>query len=533
MPSRKKFIITVFFLIVCAVWSSPLDAKEKYNWFWFLYEKDAVSVYPSTLITPFYFTSKNGETRYTASLPPFIFYKYENKRSVSRYWLLGFVNDIDYTHSNGVEDYDFMAFPLTAYGTSPDTRDKYLFVWPVGGVIKGKLGLDYLHSWIYPGVALFFLYPPKSLVYIPLYLLACIVPVYETYGKGDYSARSILWPLIQWGGSPDRSEFRILPFYAHNTKTNYYDNYSYLMIFNFNKTFYKDGRELDTKMAFPFIARRWMNDESAEASSLFWPFFSWGYSKRQGSFEINFPWPLVMYQYSESPWVRKKIFFPIYGHIQYERDDTEFITPLWFTMKRDNDTFSSEYYFAAIIVWYFTRDYKRNQSAYYGNKWSYFKIWPLMRYESNDRGDVHFNMLSILPFRDPAGYEKIYDPLWSLVEYHNERGFRRFGLFMRTYYQCWDDSLFKSRVPLLFSYESRNGRVKECLFLFSMFGFERDKKGSYLRIAWIPITVGDGGEDFDDSDTPDVESEKLGLETIPQYTAYSDMSSCTLGSSHF
>lgn len=513
------------------MWGSSASAKERYDWFWFLYEIDPASVYPSKSVTPFYYTSMIGEDRYTASLPPFIYYKYENKRSISRNWALGLFGDIDYKHANGVNDYDLGVIPFVLYGKSPDMRDRYFFVWPVGGEIRGKLALDYIRPWVFPGVALFFLYPPSSWTVLPLYIAASIIPAYMSYGGGDYKAHAILWPFIQWGESPVRKEFRIIPFYAHNYKKDYFDNYSYGLIVNYNRTFYKHGRTLDTFMVFPFMARRWMSDDNAGASSLFWPFFSWGYNKRQGNLEINFPWPLFVYQHSEAPYVRKTVLFPFYGSIKYERDETTFVTPLYFSLKRDNDTFSSSYYIVGFIGWYFTRDYKNSESPYYGKKWSYFKIWPLLRYESNDKGDVHFNMLSILPFRDPAGYEKIYDPIWSLVEYHREKDVRRFGLLLRTYYQCWDDRSFRSRIPLLFSYESRDGTIREMLFLCSMFGYERDKTGSYLRVVWIPIRTGDGA-DFDDDETNLGDAEP-GPESVPQYVCMNENKRVVLGSINF
>jgi hypothetical protein len=526
----RAFFITVVITLCCAIpaVASAADARD-YDWFWFLYEKDHASHYPSTLVTPFYFTSTDGRKIYTASLPPFIFWKYTTDHSVSRNWVLGLAGDIDYRHSNGVPDYDLGIMPLVLAGKSPDARDRYFFLWPIGGTIKGKLGMDYISPWVFPGVALFFLYPPKSMLYIPLYIAASIIPAYVSYGKGDYQAGGILWPFIQWGSSPTRSEFRFLPLYAHNYEKDHYDNYSYLMLINYNRLFYKNRREVDTFFFIPFIARRWDSERITGSSALMWPFFSWGYNKKQGDFELNFPWPLFVYQRSKEPYIKKTIIFPLYGSIRYNSDETEFITPLYISLKRDNATFSSRYYVSFFIIWYFTRDYKKNVSDYYGKEWKFFKIWPILRYEYNDKGDVHFNILSILPFRDAAGYEKIYDPMFSLIEYHRENNVRRFGLLMRTYYQCWDDRFFRARIPFLFSYASVDGRVTEFKILFSMFGYERNKGGAYVRFIWIPIRVGEGTDDdlsiaFEESDP---------LDAIPQYEYPVDKNTFTLGRIYF
>jgi hypothetical protein len=531
-----SFVLSILGAVVMGVLFFPGagEAREKYDWYWFLYEKDERTPFPSTMVTPFYFTSQNGSVTYTASLPPFIYYRYDSGNSVSRNWALGFAGDVNYMHAGKVQDYDMGIIPFLLYGKSPDQRDRYFFFWPIGGEFRGKLAMEYIRPWGFPGVALFVLYPPTSILPIPLYILAALVPAYVSYGDRDYHAQAILWPLIQWGESPTRSDFRILPFYAHNTKKNYYDNVSYLLLFNYDRTFYPSGRELDTAMFFPFITRRWTNDHSAGASSLLWPFFSWGYNKREGDYEISFPWPLVVYQNSESPFIREKIFFPFYGYTRYEKDETEFITPLYFSLKRHNTTFSSEYYVTLLIIWYFTRDYKSSSSPYYGTKWSYFKIWPVFKYESNDRGDVHMSIPSILPMRDPAAYEKIYEYPLSLFEYHHEGDARRFSFLLRTYYQYWDEHSFRMRISLIvpiFRYSSYNGSMRECTFMFSMLGYEERKDGTFFRLFWIPLKIGEGDTDIVAEN--ELDPERNNPETIPPYEKYTCNNDLVLGRMHF
>jgi hypothetical protein len=526
---RKVFftlLVLSIFMVIGSFTTANASTRQKYDWFWFLYEKNHQSVYPSTMITPFYFSTVEGRWIYTASLPPFIYWSYETESSKSRFMALGFASDTNYVHSNGVRDYDLGVFPFLMKGESQDSRDRYLFVWPIGGTIKGKIGMDYITPWAFPGVALFFLYPPKNVLYLSLYVLASFIPVYVDYGDGDYNAHGIFWPFVQWGSSPTRNDFRILPFYAHNTKKDYYDNYSYLLLINYNRTFFKNEREVDTFMVAPFYARRWDTARITGSSSLLWPFFSWGYNKKMGDLEINFPWPFIIYQRSEKPYIRKKVFFPFYGHVVTARDETEFITPLYFTMKHDTDYYKSSEYITMFIIWYFKRDYKNEASDYYGKSWRYFKIWPLFRYEKNDRGDRHFNLLSILPFRDPVAYEKIYDPVFSLIEYHREGDMRRFGLLLRTYYQCWDERTFRSRIPFIYSYESNDGNIIEFSIIFSMFGYKKKSDGSYLKLFWLPLKVSDETAPeyaFDEQSGEDYP------ETIPPFTMALNENQVVLG----
>lgn len=485
-------------LLLFSAASAAEAYSRPYEWGWFLYERDRTGAYPSTMVTPFWFTSSEGSVRYSASLPPFLFSKYESGNSISRSWLLGLAGDVDFLHAeSGQMDYDLGVVPFLLYGKSKEDRDRYLFVWPVGGTFRGKLAMDYVSPWGFPfGIALALLFPPTSLhsalVMLPLYAAASVVPVYAHYGRGDYEARAILWPLIQWGKSETRDEFRILPFYSHNSKKGWYDNRTWGLFVSYGRTFLQNGREEDTFMVFPLFARRWSNDGVSGGASLLWPFFSWGYNKKMGDLEVNFPWPLFVYQRSEKPFIRKTVLFPFYGSIRYEKDYTKFITPLYISISRDNDTFRSDYTIVGLLFWYFTRDYKDSPSPYYGKTWEFVKLWPLFRWESNDRGDVHFTALSLLPFRDPAAYDKIYDPLWSLVEYHRVDNVRRFGLLMRTYYQCWDGTFFSMKIPLVVSYDSYKGSLVRLTFLAGMFGYEKRADGAYMRVFWYPARIGEG-----------------------------------------
>ena len=169
---------------------------------------------------------------------PILFWEYDSPNKTEWKALFGLIESVDYVHSNGVRDYDFGVFPFFLYGESPDTRDKYLHVWPFGGVVKGKLGQDKITTYAFPGVLLFFVYPP---VFPPTWMnlavfFVSLMPAYVDYESRDYKAHGILWPLIQWGKSPTRDDKRFLPFYAHNYKENTYDNYSVLMIFNYGRT---------------------------------------------------------------------------------------------------------------------------------------------------------------------------------------------------------------------------------------------------------------------------------------------------------
>ena len=140
--------------------------------------------------------------------------------------------------------------------------------------------------------------------------------------------------------------------------------------------------------------------------------------------------------------------------------------------------------------------------------------------EWNDSGLYGINVLSLLPFRDTEGYEKLYQPFWTLFEYRRKPdGEKHLGFLLRTYYQVWNDDFFKMKIPVVVNYESRGDKVKEFTVLFSSFGYEKDKDGAYLKLLWIPLRIGDGdstlagrsGDSDNDTESGNSEIEKYGF----------------------
>ncbi len=489
-----KAVISVLVLLYPAVIpSGALHAQDTrgYEWFWVFYEKDHDKRISTVVYRPFFMRNAyaSGKT-FEASLMPLVYWKYGSAHGSEWKSLFGFVDSVDYRHGNGVQDYDFGIFPLLFYGNSTDVRDRYFMLLPFGGTVKGKLAQEHITAWVFPGFLLFFLYPPGLNLTTLAVLAASLIPVWVDYGAKDYTAWGILWPLIQRGTSPSRDDFRILPFYAHNYKKDVYDNYSFLMLANFQNVYLKNDVQR-TVFILPFYGRRWNESGVAGSSTLLWPFFSWGFNRKAGDFELNFPWPLVMIQDCKNPYIYKRIYFPFYGNYIYEKKETFFITPLYFSMKDTTRALTAEYYFNALIVWYFKREYHGKPDAYYGKSWRYFKVWPLLQYEHDDRGNSNFNMLSLLPFRDPDGYEMLYQPLWTLFEYRTlAGGEKRMGIALRLYYQAWSGDFFYAKIPFLFTYREDKDVLTKISFLFSMFGYSRDGRGSRLRLFWIPISLG-------------------------------------------
>lgn len=505
--SRWPLRILLLFLVLIAARESafaqvPAGARYpalgNYDWFWMIYEYDRGARCTSVVYRPLYLKNTYGEhNSFTAVLMPLVYWEYEKERSTEWKSLFGLAGAVDYVHPDGVRDYDLGVFPFLLYGSSSQRRDSYLHVWPFGGTIRGKLGQDRITTCLFPGVLLFLVVP---LAFPPTWTMAAVViaslfPLWVDYESKDYKAWGILWPLIQRGTSPNRDDFRVLPLYAHNSKKNRYDSYSVLMIFNYQKAYMREDEET-TLFVFPLYGRRWTRSGEVNSSVLLWPFFSWGYNKKTGDTEINFPWPLVQVQDCRDPHIRKRVFFPFYGTYEFREQKTLFVTPLYFTLEKNAESLHSEEYYAALIFWYFKRDYKKGPDPVYGRSWRYFKVWPLFQYEHDDRGNASFNLLSLLLWRDPEGYERLYQPFWTLFEYRRmESGEKRLGLLLRTYYQRWGKDFMDVRVPLLFTWSTEKDKLTKCSFLLSMFSYADGKDGRTIRLFWIPIRLGEGTRD--------------------------------------
>jgi hypothetical protein len=508
VKDQKLLFITSVFLLTIII-KADLKAVEKrdFTWYWFLYEKESSELSNSIVFRPFYLRNTNRKGIYRGSLMPFVYWGYETERKKEWKGLIGLIGSIDYTHASGIKDYDFGFFPFILYGNSVDPRDRYLLIWPFGGTIKGKFAHEEISPWVFPGFLLFALYPPTSLASLfslktAGFLLLSLIPVYTTFKDKDYRAWSILWPLIHRGKSRTLDELRVLPFYSRKIKKGFYKNYSYGMLVNYSTVFYKEDVH-KTFFLLPFYGKKWSSSRRIGASALFWPLFSWGYDRRSGELEVNLPWPLVQIKDSEDPKIKKRIFFPFYGLYKYGGNETFFVTPAYFTLKKKTASYTSEYYISLLVIWYFKRDYKYDHK-YYGKSWRYFKFWPFFQYEKNDRGDTSFNFLSLLPFRDPSGYEKMYQPFWSFLEYRKfSDGEKRLGILLRTYYQRWNDKFFTAKMTLfipIFTYSDYNDKVTEFSFLFSMFAYTNSSTGSYIRLFWIPVRIGEGDSDLKEAD---------------------------------
>jgi hypothetical protein len=514
---HNKYILNLLvFLIliilpVADIYASGIDAKiREIDWFWFFYEHTEDLKGTTDVYRPFFMEAVKGDKLFQASLMPVLFWRYKDDRNDITKGFFGLYESVDYKHSGNKKDYDNGFFPLFLYGNGDKPEDKYFLLYPIGGNMHGKLGYERISPWVFPGVALFFLYPPSGLFTwrTLFYALAACIPVYTEFEFKDYSATAIFWPFITWGKGRIREDFRFLPFYAHNKKDGWYDNYQYLLLINYREMYLSDD-ERYTFFFFPFFGKKWSKNNRISSYTILWPFFSWGYDADTNDRSYNLPWPFIQIRDCDKPKVKSRIFFPIYGRHETSTYESMFVTPLYFRIKKEAEYFQSEYHITCIIAWYLKRDYSYNHE-YYGRSWRYFKLWPLFQTEWNDSGMYSINILSLLPFRDTEGYEKLYQPFWTLFEYRvKPDGERHMGFLLRTYYQVWGDNFFKMKIPIIVSYERREESIREFTVLLGSFGYKKDNEGAYLKFLWLPIRIGEGDAKLSVNDETGFEDETV------------------------
>ncbi len=524
---QQTAILVVLLSIIfnaSAVMAGTVD-DDAFRWFWVFYEKEHTPGRSVQVYRPFYMRDRGPGETFHASLMPVGFWGYQSPSTDRWYWFFGFGQSVDYRSSEGVRDYDFGFFPLLFFGSGTAERDRYFLLWPFGGTLGSKFGMERISAWIFPGFLLFIFFPPASITSFTttLYIVASIIPLFATYDYKDYRGWGVLWPLIHRGVSPLRDELRVLPFFSYMHKRGWYDRYSVLLLFNYEVVHFSDD-EHRTFFFFPLFGRRWSNSGRISGTTVLWPFFSWGYDRRSGNRSYNLPWPFVQIQDQETPFIYKRIFFPFYGDYRYGTSRTVFVTPLYFRMSKDSEIFDSENYVVCVLFWYFKREYHGRSDPYYGRSWRYFKIWPLLQVEHNDEGDFSFNSLSLLPFRDTAGYERLYQPFWSIVEYRRFRnGEKRLGLLLRLYYQRWSDDFFRMQIPFVVTLARRENRLTELTFILSMFGYRHNGEGRYIRLFWIPIRIGDAeGIESPEEDGDEDTTASSGVDPTHPPSAWSD-----------
>lgn len=441
------------------------DSKSEYWQFWFLYESEKRAGQTETIIRPFFssYYERQSDHKYQTVLYPLF---YREKTNHWEKWSFLFIFSKDTAiHPDTGEDTDFILSPFLQWGKGETDRERYLAFFPFFGSIRSKITWSEIN---------FFLFP-----------------LYANWQYKEFKAHAIIWPLILFGSSETRHEYRFLPFFSIKEHIGKYRHFSVLWPFIQWGNDFMDKKE-PTSYAFFWPLFNFKKSEYGNMRSysfLWFPIlgsaFSYGYDKRTG--EVDFQlFYLFQYGYSNDKDYRKHVFFPFYGYSRYAGKEATFITPFYINLRTDTHLVKTSYHFILPFIWSMSQYYKKEERTD-----EYFKIWPVFRYHKDTEGNMGWSMFSFFPLRSDT-IEKNWEPIWSIIEYKRFiNGERRFSLFMRLYTQRWTDTEFHIYIPFLLdlSFEEHRTKIK---ILYGLFGYEREYDKRTLQLLWfIKISSGE------------------------------------------
>lgn len=484
----------------------PIASYEEY---WLFYDELKLGILNIRTIRPFYMKERFikrerdvddlDESPYRISiLPPILdIVKTRSIKSYSSFQIF------DYTMRLGVSgkekgeimDSDFAIFPIILSGSGKSKRDNYFAIFPFGGTIKGKLGMDYIHFVLFP--------------------------IYVNYGykRTKYDATSIFWPFFLMGKGYNRYEFRLFPFYSYSFEKENFRRYRILWpLFYYEENFLGSTSPQQVVMLLPLFGVK--QRFRSKSYTVFWPFFSWGRDDYRGTSEYNILWPIIQWADSRDPYMYKRYFFPFFGIYKFRNKRSIYVSPLYFEMKSYTKKMLTRQSFLIPMIWISQkfRPAPRSKDAIRETSF-YFKIWPLFHYY-NDKEDGYFqvNIFSPLWFRRENSVETLYSPFWSIFtmkevtyyklspeerEYYRsnflDKGemalvedksvrFKYLSLLFRLYSQWEIRDTFHWQIPLLVNYTSKEDAGYKLQFFYGLFEYNSldttDDKKPFFRLFW-------------------------------------------------
>ncbi len=324
----------------------------------------------------------------------------------------------EFDGGDGRIDMDWTLLPFLSGGTDGGDGDHFLF-FPIWGETKDILGKDVMRF-----------------RFFPLYLDAV---------QDEYESVHLLWPLVSWGESGKRRDFRILPFYArddHDGKS--WSRAVMWPLVTWGQENLNTDNPTDVVFVFPFYA----HSKSAihSSTSVLWPFFSFS-DNIEGYTDVNFPWPFFRNmrapdgRYSYRVW-------PFFGSKRDEGLEDDFLLwPIFWRTKQILPYGASLTY--NVVPFYKNTQYLSNPELENADRGRMVQVWPLFRRIRDTRGAVYFRAFSPLPFKRWTDVKANLGWTWTLFEYYE------------------DDTMEKA------------------VLLSGLLGYERSPEGDSIRLFWF------------------------------------------------
>jgi len=406
-------------------------------------------------------------------------------------------------------DTDWMLFPIL-WGGHDANEGSYFAIFPLGGTIKGQLGKKKMS---------FFLWP--------LWLAS---------EDKNYKAFNVMATMGYWKG-PDQVGRRLFPFYMANRREGRFDRRYYMWPFVGRwKTGLDTRYPTETTFIFPFYGRitsRFVVDPDTgettpyrDSRTWLWPFFgkTVKHAARPGErslVETHWPWP-IFGRVSGDGLVARKL-WPVWG-VRKSNDlrDMFVLWPFYRRSVRHEDDREVRWHNVGLLFntqmerWVRLPDgtklppswpegfghipdprlqagthspVRTAQGEVLSRRWT--QLWPLFHYGRNERGEVRFQALSLLPRRAQGRAESLWGPFFTLYRYERDAtGLKResglFGL-IRHHRRSERTGRGMRYVNVLgvASYHRRTGVGKSFSILGGLIGYERVGPRKALRLFWF------------------------------------------------
>ena len=356
---------------------------------------------------------------------------------------------------NGSQN-QFMLFPLLFYGQTEE-RGNYCALFPLGGKIYDKFGMDEIRF------ALF--------------------PLYARTQKKDTTETHVLWPVFSRIQGDKESGFNVWPLFGESRKEGVYRKRFFLW-----PIFFSYDLKLDTenprrlRAVFPF----YVAEDSAAVTSrtCLWPFFSHVENRKKNYEEWDFPWPL--FRISRGPGREGVTFLPIFAD---ERHGTSrkrwYLWPLYKIEETHDKVLDQRRDRVLYFLYSDQRETLRNDET--GGK-RRIALWPFFTYE-RVRGVSSFYTLSLLEpfFPGNQGIERNWAPLWRVYQRKWDRRGNEISSFLWNLY--WKErqgqNLAMELFPLFF-YKHVKGRTTELSFLKGLFEYHASPDKAGINLFYLP-----------------------------------------------
>ncbi len=414
---------------------------------------------------------------------------------------------------------DWAVMPVL-WGGSDTARGSYFAVFPVAGLLKGKLGTRWIRF--------------------------AAFPLWVDYQSEFYHSWNVLWPVFGVWRGPDVRGWRVWPLYGIDARDGRYRRVFALWPFFHHWQLALDTpHPSETWVFFPF----WMSYRGDQISyySVLWPLFGrkHAWHKNNEFVEWHAPWPFVSWITGES--VHGFKIFPFYGHrVGAYGESRQVLWPFYIRETGDEPPMRVTTVTSAFVFRYVRREWvektldgrrvrvlpplppERRRLAAIREPGAYPEppgraerpidpgdmrsdvnalFWPLFRYDRGPSGERFFTTLEPWWFRNRLAFDRVYGPFFTLYRHEcfadgTLRDHALFNLFkhVRTpegrnvrFFPLFDYSRRGSTggpaaaPPPGETRQTAGESARRFRILGGLFGYERRAQARRVRILWIPI----------------------------------------------